>query len=250
VDGMIVIPMAGNSRRFTEAGYTRPKYELPVGDQTLFALTVRSFAHYFGSERFVFVCRADLGAEPFVREECARLGIVDAEIVPLHQPTRGQAETVLLGIEQAGFDSADAMIVFNIDTIRHGYRFPVECDWADAYLEVFSGPGTGWSFVQPAAAFTRRVARTTEKERISDLCCTGLYYFARAGDFASACRAAMVDEERYRARWSELYVAPLYNELIASGLTVTYHRVDIATVGFSGTPAEYESLIAGSHENV
>jgi CTP:molybdopterin cytidylyltransferase MocA len=159
---MIVIPMAGNSRRFFEAGYTRPKYELPVGNETLFALTVRSFERYFDDERFVFVCRRDLGAEAFVRAECERLAIRQWQVAALAAPTRGQAETVLLGLEHAGYRASEALLIFNIDTIRHGYRFPAECDWADAYLEVFSGPGDHWSFVEPAAAFTRRVARTTE----------------------------------------------------------------------------------------
>jgi hypothetical protein len=236
--------MAGNSRRFFEVGYSRPKYELPVGEDTLFALTVRSFEHYFDSERFVFVCRADLDAEAFVRRECALLGIARLDVVPIAEPTRGQAETVLLGLAAAGYDAAESMLVFNIDTIRSGYQFPTSCDWADGYLEVFSGPGDGWSFVQPAAAFSRRVARTTEKERISDLCCTGLYHFARAADFVAVCEDAIAHADEFRARWAELYVAPLYNALIARGLAVTYHEVDIADVGFSGTPAEYEALVA------
>jgi hypothetical protein len=243
VEGLIVIPMAGNSRRFYEAGYTRPKYELPVGDETLFALTVRSFERYFDDERFIFVCRGDLDAEAFVRAECERLGIRRCDIAVLQQPTRGQAETVLLGLEDAGYLPSESLLVFNIDTIRRGYRFPVDCEWADAYLEVFSGSGDHWSFVEPAAAFTRRVARTTEKERISDLCSTGLYHFARTGDFVAACREAMSTIDRYRARWSELYVAPLYNQLIEQGMAVTYHQVDAAEIGFSGTPAEYEALL-------
>lgn len=241
---MIVIPMAGNSSRFYKAGYIRPKYELPVGSETLFALTVRSFQHYFDSERFVFVCRSDLQAEAFVRAECARLGIAHADIVAVPGVTGGQAETVLIGLEQAGCQAAESLIVFNIDTIRQGYRFPVACEAADGYLEVFSGPGENWSFVEPAATFTRRVCRTTEKERISDLCSSGLYHFARAGDFVAACRAAMESNaDSYRQRWAELYIAPLYNLLIARGMHIVYDRVEAADIGFSGTPAEYEALL-------
>jgi hypothetical protein len=244
MDRMIVIPMAGNSRRFTAAGYRRPKYELPVGGESLFALTVGSFAAYFDSERFVFVCRSEFGAEGFVRGECARLGIRRFDVVPLERETRGQAETVLLGLERSGYEAAESLLIFNIDTIRKGYRFPAECEFADGYLEVFSGEGENWSFVQPAAAFTRRVARTTEKERISDLCSTGLYHFARAGDFVAATGQAIAAVDAYRERWSELYVAPLYNQLIAGGKVIAYHRVDTGEIGFSGTPAEYEALLA------
>ena len=241
---MIVIPMAGNSRRFREAGYDRPKYELPLHGESLFARSLRSFEAYFETERFVIVCRRDLGAEPFVRRECARLGIAQVEIVGVDGATRGQGETVLMGLERCAFLPAEAVVVFNIDTIRFGWRFPEACAHADGYLEVFRGEGTQWSFVQPAAAFSRRVCRTTEKERISDLCSTGLYYFARAADLVAACRAALAEAGAYQARWTEVYVAPLFNPLIAAGKTITYELVDIAAVGFSGTPAEYEAMLA------
>ncbi|HEX2545907.1 MAG TPA: capsular biosynthesis protein, partial [Ramlibacter sp.] len=72
---MIVIPMAGNSSRFYQAGFTRPKYELPVGKDTLFARCVGSFEAYFASESFLFVCRPGVDAERFVHAECAKLGL-------------------------------------------------------------------------------------------------------------------------------------------------------------------------------
>lgn len=240
---MIVIPMAGNSSRFYRAGYDRPKYELPVAGQSLFALTVRSFAHYFASERFVFVCRDDLAAVDFVHSECRRLNIARFDVIALPGVTRGQAETVLLGVQQAGCLAAESLLVFNIDTIRAGYRFPVECEAMDGYLEVFRGSGENWSFAEPAAAFSRRVARTAEKQRISDLCSSGLYYFARAADFQRVCEQAIADIDAFRSQWSELYIAPLYNSLIGEGAYIGYHEVPLDSIGFSGTPQEYEALL-------
>jgi hypothetical protein len=240
---VIVIPMAGNSSRFYKAGYQRPKYELPVGGDTLFALCVNSFAAYFASERFVFVCRQGLDAEDFVRRECGRLGVRNAQCVTLQGATRGQAETVLLGLQEAGAHPAEAMLIFNIDTVRPGYRFPPACNYADGYLEVFSGEGEHWSFVRPAAAFGNRVAETTEKRRISNLCCSGLYHFARAADYVDLCAGAIADLDNYCARWGELYVAPLYNAMIAGGAAVSYHEVPREQVIFSGTPEEYRDLL-------
>jgi hypothetical protein len=240
---MIVIPMAGQSRRFHEAGYGRPKYELPVGGESLFACCTRSFEHYFRTERFVFVCRSDLDAPAFIDAECARLGLVDYVTVALAGPTRGQAESVLLGLEGADYGGAESILIFNIDTIRPHYRFPSTALSSDGYLEVFRGEGSHWSFVRPAASFGALVAQTSEKQRISALCCTGLYYFARAGDFAAACRDALRDFEAYRAQWGELYIAPLYNAMIRAGKRVTYHETAGDQVHFSGTPAEYQALL-------
>jgi hypothetical protein len=239
---MIVIPMAGQSRRFHEAGHARPKYELPLHGETMFARCVRSFERYFGSERFVFVARREFDAERFVDSECARLGIADRVTVTLDRPTRGQAETVLHGLRGAGCGDNEAVLVFNIDTIRPGYAFPDDAADADGYLEVVRAAGDHWSFVRPAASFGRRVAETTEKHRISDLCCTGLYHFARAADFAEVCEAALREPDGYLARWGELYVAPLYNALLAAGRRIVYVEAPASAVHFAGTPAEYDAL--------
>lgn len=248
---MIVIPMAGHSRRFREAGYDRPKYELPLQGESLFARCVRSFERYFDSERFLFVARREFEAERFVATECKRLGIRDYRTVTLDRPTRGQAETVLLGLRQAACDGNDALLVFNIDTIRPGYAFPAEALDADGYLDVVRAQGEHWSFVRPAASFTRRVAETSEKRRISELCCTGLYYFARAADFIAACDAALhhadanaaADTGNYLTRWGEAYIAPLYNDLIAAGKHIVYAEAPAAQVLFAGTPLEYQALL-------
>lgn len=246
---MIVIPMAGQSRRFREAGYERPKYELPLHGASLFAGCLRSFERYFDSERFLFVVRGGCGAETFVLDECARLGIADRRIVTLDAPTRGQAETVLLGLRAAGCPGNDAILVFNIDTIRPGYSFPPEAAHSDGYLEVVRAAGEHWSFVRPAASFTRRVAETSEKRRISGLCCTGLYYFARAADFTAACETALQAAGDYLECWGELYVAPLYNTLIGAGKHIVYDEAPASRVHFAGTPAEYGALVA-SHRSL
>jgi len=246
---MIVIPMAGRSRRFLEAGYERPKYELLLQGESLFACCMRSFERYFASERFLFVTRAGCGAEDFVDGECERLGIVQRKLVTLDTPTRGQAETVLLGLRKAACPPNDALLIFNIDTIRPGYAFPPEAAHSDGYLEVVHAPGEHWSFVRPAASFGRRVAETAEKRRISALCCTGLYYFARAADFSAACELALQASGDYLARWGELYVAPLYNTLIDAGRHIVYDEAPAGRVHFAGTPAEYGALVA-SHRSL
>lgn len=239
---MIIIPMAGNSSRFYKAGYLRPKYELPVGDQSLFSLCVRSFERYFRTEQFVFVCRQGFDAEAFIEEECTKLNLSEYLVVSLKEPTRGQAESVQLGLEHAKPHGAESLLIFNIDTARPGYEFPLIADAADGYLEVFRGEGENWSFVKPAASFSLRVAEATEKKRISDLCCTGLYHFARADDFTAVCTDAVRDYERYSRDWKELYIAPLYNVLIQSGKRIVYHEVAREQVLFSGTPEEYQAL--------
>lgn len=226
--------MAGRSQRFRDAGYTTPKHALTLGGESVFAHAVGSFASYFNSLPFIFIT-ADAGAEAFVRTEAVRLGITDWEVRRLQRPTAGQAETVELGL--AGHADEVALTIFNIDTFRPGFEFPPRMADLDGWLEVFPGTGANWSYVRPDPQQPDRVAETAEKRPISDLCCTGLYHFARAGDFRRALAA-----ERLNPQAAELYVAPLYNTLIREGARIGYSVIEPSDVIFCGVPAEYEAL--------
>ena len=239
---MIVIPMAGLSRRFTLAGYSLPKYMLPVGDTTVFAHAVGSFSGLFADTPFLFIARHVADTQAFLERECARLGIAHARVAMLERETAGQAETVELGLAQAGVGDGEPVTIFNIDTFRARYAFP-EAAWfasSDGYLEVFRGSGANWSYVGPAAEAGGEplVARTTEKQPISDLCCDGLYHLARARAFRSA-----LAQEREAPSLPELYVAPLYNHLIRAGRRIHYDVVPERAITFCGVPAEYEAVL-------
>jgi hypothetical protein len=235
---MFVIPMAGESRRFRDAGYYLPKYRLPLHGQPLFDHAVNSFAAYFESHPFLFAVQAT--ARDFVHERCRHLGIRDAIIVSLEYLTSGQAETVIRGIDDAGVTDDESLTIFNIDTFRPGYRrqnFP-----CDGYLEVFRGEGANWSFIAPDPLVPFRVAETTEKRPISDLCCTGLYEFRAAADFRWAYHNP--SPARGEAEKKERYVAPLYNSLIAQGRDIRYGVIAPGDVIFCGTPKEYAECAA------
>ncbi len=231
--------MAGASRRFAEVGYGAPKYELLLDGRSVFEHAVNSFSAYFESRPFVFVVGPHQGAAAFVGETCLRLGLADARVVTLSTPTAGQAETVGLGLTELGVVDEAPVTIFNIDTFRPGFAFPgsgVLAD-SDGWLEVFRGEGANWSYVRPAPGPDPLALETAEKKPISDLCCTGLYHFARAEDFHFA-----LARERAAPSMSELYVAPLYNHLIAAGRRIGYRLIEKSEVVFCGTPEEYQAL--------
>lgn len=239
---MIVIPMAGLSQRFRDAGFTRPKYMLDLHGRTVFARAVCSFEHYFADEPFLFIARGEAGTPAFIRREAEALGVARYETVVLDGPTRGQADTVMLGLQAARVERAAPLTIFNIDTIRPTFRYP-EAGWmaeADGYLEVMPGDDPGFSYVRPdPASGDQRALETIEKVVISNLASTGLYHFRRADLFERAFAAA---EQQGEA--GELYVAPMYNTLIAEGRRVHYDLIEESSVLFCGTPFQYAALQA------
>lgn len=238
---MIVIPMAGLSRRFTEAGYKLPKYMLPVGNSTVFSLAVKSFEKYFSSEKFIFIARDVEDTKDFIEKECYKIGITNFETIILNAPTQGQAETVALGIHQSACPLNTPLSIFNIDTFRKNFTFPV-ASWfthSDGYLEVFKGSGHNWSYVEPGTNVNEPlVTRTTEKDPISDLCCDGFYHFTRVSDFLWA-----LEQEKLQPSMPELYIAPLYNHLIKRGENIYYNTINRDDIVFCGIPKEYEEVL-------
>lgn len=226
--------MLGRSSRFFEAGYTLPKYQLPLGNETVFAKSVRTFENQFLDTPFLFLIRSDHNALKFVTGEITRLGIKDFRIKQFDYETRGQAESVVIGV--AEYDEQTPLLIFNIDTIRINFESPQKL-YQGGYIEVFKGEGDGWSFVEPDLG--QKVKRTAEKNRISDLCSNGLYFFSRCKDFREAYEDCLNSNKLING---EIYIAPLYNYLIKRGLDVGYILVEKKDILHCGIPKDYENL--------
>ena len=233
---MIIIPMAGLSSRFFKAGYTEPKYKLQAHGKSLFEWSIKTFEHYYKSEKFLFICRDVYDTPAFVESELKKIGVNDYEIIVLNAETRGQAETVFLCLDKV--PDNEAFVIFNIDTHEKNFRFTEES--SDAYLEVFKGEGEHWSFALPKGDCSL-VEKTTEKVRISDLCSNGVYGFKNKDIYINAYI------ELIRANPNELYIAPMFNYIISKGMEVRYKLVDIGQHIFMGTPAEYTEFLGANN---
>ena len=241
---MIVIPMAGLSTRFKNAGYEKPKYMLPVNNKTLFEYSVLSFQKYFCTESFLFISLDIQSTGKFIEAKCKQLGIAKYQIITLDRPTKGQAETVYLGLKEALVPYKEKLVIFNIDTFRPNYSMPdifTNCE-ISGYIETFKGAGKNWSNVVPVSEKSDKVQYTAEKKELSEFCCTRIYAWTEAGEFCeiyekySRLSLDVVDGGEY-------YIAPMYNESIKSGKDIRYTVIDRDSVIFCGVPDEYINLI-------
>lgn len=237
---MFVIPMAGLSSRFFKAGYDKPKYQLMLGKETVFSWSVRSFEKYFQTDKFVFIYRDVYNTNQFILSELEKLGILDYELVCLPEETLGQADTVYQGISHISSD--EEIYIFNIDSKILNFNKPSWVAECDGYLEVFKGDGNHWSFALPESENSLKVIKTTEKERISDLCSDGLYYFKKKSTFEKLFLNAKANNQTAK---NEYYIAPLYNELISQKAVIYYDLIKKDNILFCGTPDEYQEILQG-----
>ncbi|WP_422766789.1 glycosyltransferase family 2 protein [Photobacterium leiognathi subsp. mandapamensis] len=236
---MIVIPMAGLSSRFFKAGFNKPKYMLDAHGISLFDHAVKSFEKYFNNEKFLFIVRDVYQTPEFVKKRVDALGIKNAEIIIIDKETRGQAETVFLGLKESKCNENESLTIFNIDTFRPGYSYPNFDTVVDGYLEVFLGDGDNWSYAKTLNENSKKVIETAEKNRISNYCCTGLYYFNTAKDYLNIYKEyILLPKEQWDK--GELYIAPLYNIMIKKDKNIFINLIDISDVIFCGVPDEYE----------
>lgn len=226
----VIITMGGIGARFREAGYTVPKYEIEVREKTLFEWSMLSLKNFW-QERFIFLVRAEDQAKPFIEDQCKKLGIEKIHVVELDHLTKGQAETAMYAQEY--WDAQDTMLIYNIDTyVEPGHLKPSHM-LGDGAIPCFYAEGTHWSFVRTDE--DGRVVEVREKERISDHCSIGAYYFRSCTLYADLYRRFYVDGSH---GFAEQYIAPMYNVLLTEGGDV--HMVEITrdAVHVLGTPEE------------
>jgi len=231
-----IITMAGVGRRFREAGYTRPKYEIEVQGQTLFAWSMESLRSFIDAgSPFVFVTRKEDDATAFVANACRLLGIVSHDVIELDRLTDGQATSALLAETVVANPDAPAFI-YNIDTHVSPNRMPASAVRGEGWIPCFRGEGDAWSFARTDAS--GKVLEMREKVRISPFATVGLYWFGSFRLYSDTYRKYYADPARLEA--GERYIAPMYNQLIADGLEVYMHEIPIEAVVPLGTPAEVE----------
>ena len=232
-----VITMAGLGTRFKKAGYAVPKYEIPVHGRTLFAWSMESLKGFDGPDNdYYFIVRRADDAASFIKGEWERLG-GDRDrirVIELDEMTDGQATTAMLAAPY--WKKEDSLLIYNIDTyVEAGCMKSADIE-GDGFIPCFNAPGDHWSFV--ALDDKGDAISVREKDRISDNCTLGAYYF----------KTCALYERMYKEYYGsganmekgEKYVAPLYNHMISQGMKVRISLVDAKCVHVLGTPEELE----------
>lgn len=236
----IVITMGGLGSRFRKAGYHMPKYMIQAKGRTLFEWSMMSLEGFAQSaERYIFIAMRDKAedVQSFIDVACQKLEIRNYETVIIDYLTDGQASTAMLGKKY--WKKENGLLIYNIDT----YVEPGELDRfqikGEGFIPCFKAEGNHWSFVKTDSA--GKAVEIREKQRISDNCTLGAYYFKTCGLY----------EELYEEYYckdanlvnGEKYVAPLYNHLLEKGGEIYISNVLSEKVHVLGTPEELDIFL-------
>ncbi|MBQ2642543.1 MAG: glycosyltransferase family 2 protein [Eubacterium sp.] len=237
----IVITMGGLGSRFRKAGYTVPKYMIEAKGKTLFEWSMISLEGYADEvNQYIFIAMKDetVDVEGFIKEQCEKLGLENYHVILLDYLTDGQATTATLA--EKYWNPDNALLIYNIDTYVEAGEMNSQELKGDGFIPCFQAEGDHWSFVR--LDDEGKVAEIKEKERISNYCTLGAYYF-------KTCKLYKDLYDEYYTKTRELvngekYVAPLYDYLLSKGGEIYISDIDPAKVHVLGTPEELEAFLA------
>ncbi len=234
----VIITMAGLGSRFRKAGYNCPKYMIEAKGKTLFDWSMDSLVGYNKNvSKYIFVVRKEDNSEMFIREHMANYGISNIEIIGIDYLTDGQATTCMLAIPYCNPD--EEIMVYNIDTYVEPNEMKYEDISGDGHIPCFHADGDHWSFAKLDE--NGNVIEVREKQRISDNCTLGAYYFKSAKLYKRLYEEYYADGSKMEK--NEKYIAPLYNYMIEKGMKVTISIVDTEKVHVLGTPEELVAFL-------
>jgi NDP-sugar pyrophosphorylase family protein len=206
--------MSGRGSRFATQGYAKPKPLIEFHGKPM----IEHVLSNLGLDNTFILCvlRAHYDADPvrFCRLAEQSAGM---DIVLVDQLTQGAAETCLLAKQHIKLDQP--LMIANCDQMMIWDQAEFE-RWLttsklDGAMFVFDSDSTKNSYVEVDADGI--AMRTAEKQVISPHATTGIYVWARGGDFIRAAESMIEKDLRVN---SEFYVCPVYNENIANGARI------------------------------
>lgn len=234
----IVVPMAGEGRRFAERGYTFPKPLVEIDGKPMVELVAHNVRPR-EPHRFSFVCHRD-HLSRFALAEVIGLVAPGSNVVAVREATRGALCSALLAADH--IEPASELLIINGDQLIEGGIEPFlsaarEGSW-DGYIMTFPSTHPKWSFARIEDGYVTCVA---EKRPISNHATVGVYYFRRGAYFLEGATRMLVKDASVGG---EFFVSPVYNELILAGRRVGAMEIPRERMHSLGTPEDVERFAA------
>jgi len=233
----ILIPMAGEGSRFAKEGYTFPKPLIDVDGKPMIQKVVENLK--FPAE-FIFLVRKE-HLQKYEGLLTTLRCITDGhfKVVEVDALTEGAACTALLAKEHINND--DDLLIANSDQIieyrPENFITMKRLTSVDGIVFTFNAVHPKWSFAKvDDSGFVSEVA---EKIPISNVATCGIYWYRRGKDFVEAAESMIAKNIRVN---NEFYIAPVYNEMIATGKTVIPFYVQ--EMHGIGTPEDLNAFLA------
>ena len=231
--------MAGHGSRFKKAGFMMPKPFIEVDDQPMISMVIDNLKPNI-EHQFIFIALKE-HIEKNHLENVIRKKIQNYKIIPIDKVTRGAAETVLFASDFLKNDNPllianwDQFVDIDINDFLKSIDFK-----KDGFIQCMNATSAKWSYIKYDKQNVKYVA---EKEVISNVATTGLYWFKNSSLCIEYLQKMVKNEIKSKG---EFYVAPSYNLMIEDGYKIGYSIIgdDISVMYGTGTPEDLEIFLS------
>ena len=246
-DLTVLVPMAGASARFANAGYSLPKPLIPVDGKPMILRAIESMPE---ADRWIFICRSE-HISKYGLDKVLKAAVPDAEIITVDRLTEGQASTCLLARDLFEQEDSTPLFIGACDNAplwnRKKFEDLISREDPDAIAFTFThderltANPKSWGWVDIASdASSGSIKKVSVKIPISsnpfnDHAIVGSFYFKSARVFLNAADRMIRLNHRVN---NEFYVDQCMNEVVESGGKANIFDVDKFICW--GTPEELE----------
>lgn len=234
----IIIPLAGPSELFSNAGYYYPKPLIEINGKIMIEHVLKNPANIQEPHQFIFIINSEESSK-YHLDNVLKLLSPNCEIIKLKKPTKGGLCSTLMAIDKINVD--DSMLILNGDQILDIDFEEVNKFWkaqsSDAGLLTFTSVHPRWSY---ARIENEAVVQTAEKNPISNHAIAGYYFFKNAANFFTAAYDSIKNDVQLNGMF---FIAPVINQYILQNKTVKALTIKANTYHSFYSPqmvAEYE----------
>lgn len=239
----LLIPIAGEARRFKDAGYTAPKPLIMVKDQHMIDLALSCVNTK--NAHLIFCVRKEHIQNYSIDKILMQKFGPHVSVVIVDKPTNGTLETCRLA--ECLIDNNSPLWIYTPDIFfQHWVAHENEYNWtpfdpekeqnADGCLLTFKANSPAHSYVRTNEK--NEVVEVAEKQVIGEYANIGVYGFRSGHDFITYSDQAIVNNMRTNG---EFYIAPMYNLMIQKDLKIVHKPV--SKVHVLGTPEDLDFYV-------
>ena len=215
----IVIPMAGEGKRFKQAGYIFPKPIIEIDTKPMIQWVVESLNI---KAQYIFIVQKN-HIEKYNLNSVLKILEPNCKIIELDKVTEGAACTTLLA--KKFINNSNPLIIANSDqfvewdSAKVMYKFITKK--IDGAILTFKSIHPKWSYAKcDKNNFATEVA---EKKVISNNATVGIYYWSKGKDYVKYSEQMINKNIRVN---NEFYVCPVFNEAIKDRKKIFVEKVD------------------------
>ena len=218
----IIIPLAGSSELFSNAGYYYPKPLIEIKGKIMIELVLDNPSKIEMEHKFIFIVKED-DVIKYHLDNTLKLLNPECEIVVIKNLTKGALCSVLMAVDK--LNSEDSILILNGDQIIDIDFTSVLNFWmhekSECGLVVFKSVHPRWSYAR--LDDNGCVLQTAEKNPISNFAIAGYYYFSDKDTFFNAAFQSIKDDSQLNGIF---YISPVVNQLILLNKKVSTFTID------------------------